>query len=598
MTTPSVSYGVEIAFLTSGNFNALNGALQSAQQFGRTMKDAKHSLSGLGSHFASSFGSAVDNVSSMIVDSTITAAKYAGTAAAAALGYAVKSGLGANADFEGSINSIASTLHMLGDVPLDQGVRQATESTEHLRQLAAKLPGTFADARNAFASIVPVGVTHGIEMKRLEKLAAESVAVGASLGVDQRTAGHETASILEGRARASMPLFARLGLGSATDFNKLSAEKRFAKVEERFGKMGESLSLFENSWHGMTSTMGDNLTNVARHFTMPLFDSMKGSLRRFLDYYSANEDRFLSTAITWGQYLRHGWERGTEIALKWGPILFSAGKRFGDALVDGFERIKPMLDRGAALVERFAKDEHAPSKVGTAAMVLGGARLGVGAANMLGPALGAELGPALLYLAPLAIAAGGALHAYADEQSYAHDSVVRGVEDIRSRIGPTWDHLTAAMTRLEGPALLVADRMGTVLVQSLEGSALVIEKGTWLFDKWTGALEKAYGAIKPFLDRVYGPTLNRDSDVIDPMRPAFEYQPQPKLFDSAGLEALAKNTKPPVHTTHIHNPRVEVRVDGSEDPHRVATKTADIVMKMMISAGKNASQNANAGLYR
>lgn len=600
MSDAAVRYGIEIEYLTKGNlFAGLEGgrALGSVRDLERKMSG---SLARVGDGFASGFGRAVEGVSSTLYDGVVSAAKYAGVAAAGAIGFALKDGIRFSDYIEQSTIGIASVRTMLGGEHFDAAERAAAASVERMRVLAKDLPGEMKDVVGSFAYIQSATIGLGIKDTRAESLAAHGVAAAAAIGVNQATFGHELAAMIEGRARSAMPAVAKLGF-VAKELNAMDPLKRFAMIEDRIHKLGPAIERYKTSWAGLTSAGRDSMRQTARVFASPIFESLKTEMGRGLEWFGKNEDAVNAWATRLGVQVDYAFHRGLDAVKYWLPIVHTFGENLYESVAGAFRRVEPIIGRLAAGAERFMLDPDAPSRLAHGAALLGGARLGVGAANLLGPALGAELGPALLGLAPLAIAAAGAVHAYTDETSYAHDAVVRGVDDIRSRVGPTFEHLTAAAARLEGPAVILADRLGTVLVQSLEASALVIEKGTWLFDQWTGALEKAYGAIKPFLDKVYGPTLNRESDVISVNREPLQIMSLHSMNTTADEidRSLKKVHAAPNHTTNVHN-HFKVDLHTGADPNRVAVVLKDLQKQMVrnpLSSPHDVNRTLRAG-YR
>lgn len=598
-----VHYGIEIEYFVKAG--ALQNANASVRDLEKSLGGTKHAMGSAAEHFATKFHSAVAGVTDTIASMAVVAGGALAASVATGLTHGVKQGIEAAADYESKILGIGSTLAMLADIPIDQGMTQAQKSVERLRKDAAMLPGEFKDVMAAFSSILPAGLNAGVDMSRIEGLSSRTVAAAAALGVSQITAAHEMAAIIEGRGTSKMPMMAKLGLHSS-DLKKMTDEQRFAKVESMVGKLDPALALYQKSFKGLTSTMSDDVTNVFRHASTPLFDTLKGSMARALDYYSSHEDQILASAVSYGQILRHGFEIAEAKALHWGPILVDVAKRFGHELSVGIDYLAPYLHRAEQFAERFAKDPNAMHKIGSGALGLVGLRAGSAAASHGGELLGdlgrfgSMLGSAGVSLGSVAAAGGvsaaaiaalglgayGAVNVLTDSTNYWHDSAVASAEHIAVNFGKI-----AAAGEKTAPILQkVADAYGTYLLAGVELWTGVVARTFEELGKKTELLGGAFDVLRGMFA-----TLNptKDPDIKNP----WEYSGFPKWSDASSrdLDLDTKTPKAPHVTQHItqHN---NIRVEGSNDPNRVAKKTVDKLRELARESA--AAHNPNAMFSR
>jgi hypothetical protein len=572
-----VSYSVEVSFLTRGDLSKSLGNL------GGTVGKLNSSLSGVGENFARSFGASIDKVGGTIVDTIGGAAKYGGATLAAGLGAALKEGLNFGAFVEGSTNGLAATLSMLGDIPIDKGLRQAERSVENLRKAAAVLPGEFKDALGAFQSILPAGLNNGVSMARLEKLGAQSVAVAASLGIQQSVAGHELAALLEGRARSSMPLASRLGI-HAKEWNAQSADKRFSKIETMFGKMDPAMQLFQGSWAGMTSTIKDNARNVSKTFAAPLFDSIKLEMGKGLAWFGSHEDEVHAWAAKLGVGVDYAFHQGLDALRHWTPIAVTFGHTLYAGVSRAAARLESFAQRLGTMAERFMLDPHAIDKLERVAGELVALRVGAGVASGAGslmssmPALSAmgapiaELASAAPFiaagLAAAAVAAYGFTSALTDTSSQLH---AVAVEEAKSG--------AASTARLGREAMTAADGLKPLAELAGVASARVYEHVTGTLADLAHIANVAGEALQQWTFLLSGAPLNKTptGGPDYPYSPnGWEYGGSVKSLDFLGDDGAPKAPSVHNHHTTINN-KIEVRVVSNQDPNRIAKKTVDLI---------------------
>lgn len=582
-----VKYGVEVEFKKSGSIDAglgVSGAMTKVSDLG-------NQLGGLGEKFVGGFGRSLDSVGSLMLGSVEKASMAAGGLMAAGIAGALKEGLNFGAYYEDSVNGIAATMSMLGDIPIDKGLKQANESAEHLRKMAAVLPGEFKDAANAFGAILPAGMNAGVDMGRLEKLGAQSVAVAASLGIKQGVAGHELAAILEGRARGSMPLVSKMGL-HATQINAMPEKERWSKVEGMFGKMESSgaMTQFAGSWSGLTSTIKDNSRNVAKTFAAPLFESMKAEMGKGLTWFGAHEDEVHGFATKVGEAVAYGFRRGEEFLFKWIPIAVTFGQTLYDWISRGVGLFEPYMKRFGGMAEKFMSNPNAGHMLGSAAVAAGGLYagregldLGVAGLKTFGPMLGAagysaaELSaaciPAAAGVALLGAGMYGAYDILTDVGNNLHDfgtDMVAGTSKDLAALGKDASSAAADLrpvADLLGADILLGFRLAAA---GLANFGMVLEAvthsaSTWL--NWMGV----NGGLRPMQSTDYV-DLSKERDTMMSMA----LNPIKRLDDAGNNDKIQAALKPPVHKTTV-NATVHITIPGAGDPTRVAKAVGDLL---------------------
>ena len=586
----NLKYSVEIEFLSKGGPAAF-GQFQKFD-FGKKLeKDLSHASAGFGSTFGKSLDGAVDSIGSAVVGGLASAAAIGGGILATGLTAAIKEGVSFAAFQENAKMGIASVRSMLGDVPFDDALRGAADTTERLRKAAATLPGEFRDVLSAFQSILPVATTTGIAMQRVENLAARGVAAAAALGVNQSVAGHELAAYIEGRANSRMPLISRLGLHPTED-KKLTSEQRFAKVEGLYSKLDPSIAEYTKTWEGLTSTAKDSARQVAKTFADPLFSAVKLQLGNGLDWFAKNEDAVAAWATKLGEGVRYAFDQGVDFAKKWIPIAITFGRTLYAELQRGIALIDPYLRKFGGMAERFMTDPNAGHKLVSAGAGLLGAKAATSAMSFGGDALGgiARLGQFAAAtgasLGTLGIAGGVGAASLAVLGAGAY-GVVQNLTDANSiYYAAAWEHVAAIKANAEkltaagSPVVGLLEKLSTgygqyILVMTEFWSNRLVEASdkltllTTAFSSAAAAFEKwaiKFGLMTPTLNAPAGYQI-----------PEYQYGGFPKAINTLKGESQEKTPKIVNHTTNVRN-TFQIKID-SDDPNRVARRIVDIAKK-------------------
>lgn len=594
MADVTYDVSVELSYFTNGSLNTNLASAKNATD--GWLRDATSKIGGL----AGSVNSAFDGLAGSITGALGTAAAVGGGLLATGLGAAMKQGLSFASYKEDLVNGLAGTMSMIGNIPLDQGLKQASASAEHLRQLAIRLPGTFKNAADAFSYILPTGLGHGVAMPRLENMAAMGVGAAASLGIGQATAGHEMAALLEGRASGRMPLFAKMlgGDMKASDFNKLDFDKRFALIETKFNRLAPAMDQFGGSMSGLTSAAGDQAKNVASTFAAPLFGSIKAELARGLEWFSHNEDAVQAWAMNLGIYVDRAFHFGIEAIQTWGPRALTFAETVGHGLSNAFTKIEPYLVRFEGVAERFLQDPQAFDKIEHAALGLAAFRAGTGAIQMAAPMFGglaggegaagagglAELAvvaaPVAAGLAAVALAAYGAVDVLGRSDALGHNAAVDSMKVTAAEMTLA----TAYWSDVGKAGKPVADMFGLLAIKGVEQAASWVESLGWLVSSTISAADR----INKKFDLSAELGLGRiHDDKPEEIKRSFDYLGGVVAMNaSAEREKDDDRIKPPKVQVTNHN-TIKIEMQTNVDPNRVIALEIDKHLNRMQALQKN-----------
>lgn len=601
------SYDVVINYSSTGD---LGGGLE------RGLKKAKFKGDEFIGNFASSFNSAFDSVATSIASKLVDAGKAAAVAIGASVALGIKEGFKFNAESETAALSLGGIFNMTGETKsFTEGVNLAGRTVMQMRKDAQELPGEFADLQNIMQRIAPAGKDLGLDAWGMEHLASRTMMSAAMLGMTGHggmdTAGREMAALMEGRASERMPLFAKLGLGDSKTFNKLSGREKLAKVNASLDKLNEGKEAVMGSWATVSSNLTDKLKQGAGAVTMGLFDRVKGTLSGYLNRpkddpaaqaaYDSRAAKLEALGIKVSDYLVKAFDRGTAAIEKWVPATWA----FVQTMEGGLKRVLKGVDElGGGLLNKvfnFLQDRTAFDKIervlSMALALRGGSAVlsvapglmsglealgvGGGAATAGGGALAGILGPAALAVGALAFAAAGAVSAITDTTSAFHDLATAGLADVSKqgsklggKLGELWDNLKP-----------VAELLGTGLIGALDAFLYTLNgvvSGMTTLTGWIGSaghavvntvvpsFDKDRESLKKFNDSIEGDNKSMyEQSALDTL--AFGSGIHVKQMDTGAEGEDNTKIKPPkVHQT-IH--KVEIKVEGSEDPDRVADLT-------------------------
>lgn len=207
-----------------------------------------------------------------------------------------------NQELENTTNQLAGNIKVYGYAKdYADSLLLADETLKRIRADAAALPGSDSDFIKAFSLTFPAQAELGVRsLEQMTKRSNELTAVLLSKGVDAQQAGRDLSLMMRGQAGMDVRSFTELkgvmGIKSTDEWNKMSAAKRLAKLDEARGKFGDTIKAFENTWDAVTSTGASYIKNLVTEGSKPLFELAKGNLKAINDYVGAMQPKLMSLA--------------------------------------------------------------------------------------------------------------------------------------------------------------------------------------------------------------------------------------------------------------------------------------------------------------
>lgn len=527
-----------------------------------------------------------------------------------------------NAELDNTRVSMAAIFNAQGmSSNMDQALTLASDQLVKMRADARALPGEFKDLANIMTSIAIPASQNGLSADKMREISALLMAGGVTAGVEPGQIAREAAQLLEGRAGSHNVLGLRLaGLSgdTAKKFNASSGADRVKTLEKELQKYAPALATFEKSWGGVSSTFVDNMSNMRRVASKPLFDNVLGTLSRVNDWFGENEAYVNSWAEHFGRRVSDAFDLGKVKAVEWYPHFVTFVSNAETRLVSMWGRIEPMAERaGSALMRAldnpatFDRIESLLKAYGVAKTVQIGAPIVGGIGRIVGPLLGAggggaaaagvsgagggaasvvgamsSLGPAAIVAAAGVATVGGMFWAVSQDAEKA-----AAMEQRWTKMGERWAPLA---TSVEGAAERVATAIKSQLVYELQvaaDSVTTAAEGITGATMSVGSYFSELGANLTMFFRAHG----RD-DLMDRDKFADElwqrgakgdqalggFDPAKRGMSPMGLHALdtfaddakaakeaaAKASKGKKSGTTVQ--KVEIVVSSNQDPTRIA----------------------------
>lgn len=601
----TVRYNVEIAYFTTGNPGT--GIANAKRHSDNWLKGAMSGVERLTGKFNSMF----DAVATTMVSSLATASVAATAVLATGMAKAVQESVRFNSEMEDARISMASIFaangmgvlkgdDAAGISAFTRGMRLANTTLIDMRKHAALLPGEFRDLQNIMTTISPTAAQMGMDASGTEDMAARIMVAGEILGVRQEVAAREAGMILAGTYRHNMPLGNKLGLGDAKTFNALSAQDRLKVFNQKLNAINteESREAIGGTWHAVSSTTKDRLRQGLGDAGRPVFEYLKGRLKDFNTM--ALSDRAIDFVQNLGTGIINAFNEAELFIHRWSYPLGYFLKTLGNGIRHSFGFLEKFhLD---ARIKDFLMDDAAFAKMaslaktmlalragsgalgGAAAMVPGGIKMmeymGVGAAEFAAAAPFAAAA-----IVALGVGTYGAVHAITDSSSMFHEEALNYLHKIMGNLRVTGNGLEKLGKSLEP----VADALGVGFLYAAERVTGWLEALTWAanglvdgfknLSDWVVDLIGYTAKPKPPPEPDFMKELH--DDVAKNYAETFGQTWKSVKSMDAFLDEKGKDLPAPQHTTHIH--KVEIKVDGNEDPNRVAKNLFDIIKDL----GKN-----------
>lgn len=594
-----VAYDVVVRYRSEGSLDA--GLRNSNRAAAEWMRGSMRSVA----HLSTAFNRMFDNVASKAIHSIASAAESIGHRLAHGLGEAVKEAIKFNSEMEDAKISVATIYkaHGLGlrqDMPGDDqhawgaAMQQSSLMIQQMRRDAMKLPGEFRDLQMINAAVSTPGTAAGLDAYGIEQLAKRAMVAGAVHGIRTDVMARESAMILGGAARHSMPLINRgLDLGDLHAFNRLPAFERFQKFAAALDRVTtkDTENAFQQSWTGLTSSAKDKVRGAVGFVGLPLFNRLKEELKIFNDPDFGASDKMIKLGTSFGQSLVTAFDTGKRLILEWHQPVIT----FTQTLATGIRQaLSPFMDSGVSTaIKSFMMDDKAFEKIehvvasmlalraGTGVLGMGSSvigKFGIPAFMSGGPFAGA-LGPATIGLATLAVGAYGATHALTDGSSSFHEAAVGYAKSIT-------EHSTKASAEFErlGVALTpVADALGTGFLYAINRATGWVESLGWAANqaseamKWLADHTPSIGAkaLRPTDEAAEAADLS--ARIIKQSMDNFESGQGNLFLKDFNTNNGEKKIEPPKVTNH-NTFHVQLKVEGNEDPRRVAMEVKKVLV--------------------
>ena len=341
------------------------------------------------------------------------------TAAGGAAMHQIHKGLTTvNATMEESKIGFASLFNMFGAAPdITAGMKMSGKIIEGIRKDAAALPGEFQDFVSMAQVLTGPVLKAGRGMEDLRNMTKDTVVAAATLKIPFEVASREMAMMLAGNVSSHMPLASKLGinhntkLASGKDWSHGTEKERYDYMEKALVKAKDALPLFMQSWTGLTSNIQDNWKNVLGRMTEPLFNRIKTSMAKGLQWSSDNQGKIDAAADRMGASLGNAFLRFEPYmeripdyfsrAMSHSQEIVNHAKAFANVFGQAWDRILPIAQHVGELIGKGLQDPAHLLKQ------LVAFRLATGAAHMLPGAMQAAGGAAQLAKGLGMVPAGG-----------------------------------------------------------------------------------------------------------------------------------------------------------------------------------------------
>lgn len=383
--------------------------------FGRTAQHAGRGVASFGKgvgqipSLLGKFKSGVSNVVSSVFNLQNA---LIGAAALMTGGVFYKALIGSNAELENQQLGMAAVIN--ANLQFKNSTGQLLDSRENFNE-AMKVSSTLVNqfTRDAIKSagssqelieIANVAINPtlaaGGSVQTVRELANQALSVAKILNIDTPQAARDIQQILSGNAGSEVLTFRGLRsfLGSAEEFNALTAPQRLAKLQDAMARFAtpEAIAAQANSWKGLTSSIGDFWTLTTRTLGGPLFAKIKGGLQRIVEALVdaegnptelANNITARVTAI--GEGIARGFDRsvkfGNQLATFYRTKLYPALQTyvlpviryFVKTFQQGFEVVSGFIKQNPEFVDKMIKGAAVVLALTTAAA--GFTALGLGA---------------------------------------------------------------------------------------------------------------------------------------------------------------------------------------------------------------------------
>lgn len=233
---------------------------------------------------------------------------------ATGLGYAIRGMVGLNSEIQDATIGMASLLNASTGTPMDRSIRIARSQLQGLREDAAKGAGELTDYTQGFQVLLNPGLTAGKTLDQIRLLNKNAIGAGFALrGVEGiQYAPRDVQQALTGQlGERTTPIVFQALRAAHIDIEKFrreSVSKKFDDLNTAFGKFGPGIEAMGKTWSAQFATLKDNVKEVIRAVTGPLFDRWTKDLIKVNDWLKANKGHIAEIAETWGKRLVAMWD--------------------------------------------------------------------------------------------------------------------------------------------------------------------------------------------------------------------------------------------------------------------------------------------------
>lgn len=201
-----------------------------------------------------------------------------------------------NQEVQSAETSIGAVFAVLTDTPIDRSIRIARRELRGLRADAARLPGELSDFVRTYQQIVAPVVQAGgnqTDLRELTRLGISAAfAVNPQTGI--RNIGFDITQALttglRGRNTRDLAIILRTAGVTEEAFNRLNPRERLEQLRMAFARYEDAAEVMGRTFQAQTATLRDNVAEIVRTLTRPLFDAVTDDLIIVNDWIEKNGD--------------------------------------------------------------------------------------------------------------------------------------------------------------------------------------------------------------------------------------------------------------------------------------------------------------------
>lgn len=271
-----------------------------------------------------------------------------------------------NSEIQVAEAGLATLFNAQTGMQITSALGLARSEVQALRQDAAVGVGELSDYLQGYQRILGPGLAAGGSVKQLRELNRQALAAGFALRGEEglRFSPMDvqqalTRGVDDRNTPFAVQALQAIGMDNKA-FNALSKSDRLTKLLEAFATFGPGVELMGKSWDAQMGTFRDNLKEITRTATKPLFDRWTEQLRIANDWLKANYERVMEVADVAGSRLVAMWDTlieraGTYAAVVGGVSLASHTAQLiqiprPEQKRDALGRFLPMGMKGQALM--------------------------------------------------------------------------------------------------------------------------------------------------------------------------------------------------------------------------------------------------------